>query len=552
MNALMHLVLKDVRRMLPALLVWLLMQLLLLEEAVRFLHFPAQGYERFGFSFMVMSAGSLFWMLLSLLLTVSLLREDPLVDSSAFWVTRPISGLRLLSAKVLGILICVLLPPALIAFPLWLAEGMTLAWICEVAARVAFVQCGFVLLGLLSAFFSRRNSSMLSHILGYTLFLGLGYFALMKLLIGPDAYFQKISPPLANARLTLSVLCLLGGVLLALGYLFCRRSRLGSLAIGLVTLVLASAIILFWPWVLAGGDRPKIKAGDLVYFADRYGQTLRCEGPVSGLRETEFLMPNGVTERGENYSVDKPADYFLGSLHLDREAALQSALFGPPAEHQARKVMLSFGAQGRPLAMPVDKSVFLATQTQALSCPEVSIKVLSRLHEYVNCGILSLAEGDFVTRREGSLFVEKVSRLDAGRIEVQVSEVMASDSVFGQGQFYIIDPDSGAKYLLPSAAEPRSYRTHGVVLMRRRFAFTLQNIGLSGVHGNEAVSKALRACRLVKVVDVPGPLLERTVHAPAMPLTIEPPSAEMRQRYLQKLQSLPKIEKSEITNPKTP
>ncbi len=56
-------------------------------------------------------------------LIAALIQEDPLVGSTAFWPTRPISALRLLGAKLIGCLVIFWVFPVLLALPWWVFCG---------------------------------------------------------------------------------------------------------------------------------------------------------------------------------------------------------------------------------------------------------------------------------------------------------------------------------------------------------------------------------------------------------------------------------------------
>jgi hypothetical protein len=62
--------------------------------------------------------------LMAFILVAALVYEDPPANGDAFWVTRPISGLRLLSAKLLAAIMLIVLPPMLVALPWWIASGL--------------------------------------------------------------------------------------------------------------------------------------------------------------------------------------------------------------------------------------------------------------------------------------------------------------------------------------------------------------------------------------------------------------------------------------------
>jgi hypothetical protein len=54
-------------------------------------------------------------------LAAGIVMEDPAVGSTAFWKSRPISGSRMLGAKVLGCCILLIGPPLVLGMPWWIA-----------------------------------------------------------------------------------------------------------------------------------------------------------------------------------------------------------------------------------------------------------------------------------------------------------------------------------------------------------------------------------------------------------------------------------------------
>lgn len=74
------------------------------------------------------TAAVLVWMLEMLvgyLLAGAIALEDPVTDSTAFWMTRPMSGVRLLAGKLLGCVTLLLLVPLLVAVPWWMAADLS-------------------------------------------------------------------------------------------------------------------------------------------------------------------------------------------------------------------------------------------------------------------------------------------------------------------------------------------------------------------------------------------------------------------------------------------
>jgi len=118
-----HIVVKDLRRLLVPLAVWTAIFLSEILVGARLLYgnpTSASAFKEFQ-----SLAAVLYGLRISIgfLLVPALVFEDGLVDTSAFWPTRPISGLRLLGAKLLGCLLIFGLLPILVPLPWWLLCG---------------------------------------------------------------------------------------------------------------------------------------------------------------------------------------------------------------------------------------------------------------------------------------------------------------------------------------------------------------------------------------------------------------------------------------------
>ena len=68
------------------------------------------------------------------LIVPQLMRDDPLIGDRAGWRVRPISGARLLAAKLFGLLVMLCLWPSLLTVPWWSEFGFSAA---EIARAVA-------------------------------------------------------------------------------------------------------------------------------------------------------------------------------------------------------------------------------------------------------------------------------------------------------------------------------------------------------------------------------------------------------------------------------
>ena len=85
---------------------------------------------------------------ISYVLVAAIIQEDPVVGANAFWMTRPISGLRLLTTKLLVLFGLLILLPVLIAFPWWHVCQMDVHSMALAAAQIALLQGLLVGFGL--------------------------------------------------------------------------------------------------------------------------------------------------------------------------------------------------------------------------------------------------------------------------------------------------------------------------------------------------------------------------------------------------------------------
>jgi len=182
---------------------------------------------------------------LGVVLVAALIHQDMLVGSTAFWATRPISGGRLLTAKLLGLGIIFGLIPILVTLPWWLACHLGLWDIAGAAVETLGIHFLVVLLGLLLAVVTDG----LGRFLLWTLAL-VAAIPLTAAIMG--SHFARVDAvipaDLATTRtVVVAGVALLGiAVVVAHQFLTSRTWRSVSLigATGATILMIA----LWWPW----------------------------------------------------------------------------------------------------------------------------------------------------------------------------------------------------------------------------------------------------------------------------------------------------------------
>ena len=154
MRLVWHIVAKDVRRLALPVSVWIVAMM----AAVIWLRvrsWPGEAADVVGATNWIrsISAFSRFMAWLggagAILLAGQWVLEDRVTGSDSWWMTRPISGRRLLAAKALGAFLCLVVAPTLALLAVWIGCGLT--WFeIVVAARSGAVMFACLVLGALA------------------------------------------------------------------------------------------------------------------------------------------------------------------------------------------------------------------------------------------------------------------------------------------------------------------------------------------------------------------------------------------------------------------
>jgi hypothetical protein len=139
-NLVWHQVGKDLRRTGPAAAVWLAL-VFASAMVVRLAEIPVEvalgGDVRSWLMGLRMLDGCVTGAGIALagLLTAQLVQEDGLIGTEAWWLTRPIGRGRLLTAKILGATLMLVVAPLAVLLPVWIASGFSLGEIARAAAE---------------------------------------------------------------------------------------------------------------------------------------------------------------------------------------------------------------------------------------------------------------------------------------------------------------------------------------------------------------------------------------------------------------------------------
>ncbi|MDI1334841.1 MAG: hypothetical protein PSU94_01550 [Lacunisphaera sp.] len=178
MNLTWHIVKKDIRRLRIPLLLWIalmagqfILSMLILhreDENLTDLVNQIQAFDAFHEILWAMQ------LLACYVLSAWLIHEDALTGSPSWWMTRPISGARLLRAKLLGLVLIFCVLPALVALPWWLFCGFGPAEIFRAALEVMGWHAALVTVALVIAVVTEGAARFLF----YTLVLTAGWMFL--------------------------------------------------------------------------------------------------------------------------------------------------------------------------------------------------------------------------------------------------------------------------------------------------------------------------------------------------------------------------------------
>ena len=352
MNLTWHIVKKDLRALKWPLLVWLLLIVAKLGVGVAVL--TSDGTEGVLW-FMKMDIlakvlAGFEWV--SFVLTAALIQEDMLVGTTAFWMTRPISGGRLLCAKVLSIGLVFGFLPVLVTLPWWLGCGYGMREIAWAAAETAAVQAIAVLAGLLWSVVTDGYARFLM----WTL---VTLFAIPTLTGTLLFYVSRGQPgPTADVKATQAfviIVLAVAGILMVVTHQFLTRKTVRSIALIGATAGLVVVVGVWWPWSWgiesrwnnffiqqAEGEWPAAEPAGLKFTVEsaelnpqRPGTRadrpyfLRMKYRVDGLSELQGVLPywadhslrwpDGTIEQGRTWSRS-------GMAELVSEKALGVAL----------------------------------------------------------------------------------------------------------------------------------------------------------------------------------------------------------------------------------
>ena len=258
MRLVWHIVKKDFRRLGIPLGLWTLLLIAKGEVGVRALSSGGANTDRLLYFQEAEYMLVLLDAIVNVLLVATLVQEDTLVGTGAFWVTRPIGGGRLLAAKLLGAALMFGGLPLLVALRWWVACGYGAAEMGRAALALADVQVVTVFGAMVLA----ALTTNINQFFGWAL--GLGAIAVasgFSLALIAEATHVEITRGIRETRdVMLVVLVAVGGVLVIAVQFFTRRREWALLGVkvaaGLIVVGFAGA----WDWSSRWARAPQTSA----------------------------------------------------------------------------------------------------------------------------------------------------------------------------------------------------------------------------------------------------------------------------------------------------
>ncbi|MDE2756629.1 MAG: hypothetical protein OXI92_08790 [Acidobacteriota bacterium] len=308
MNLTLHLVAWDIRCLRSYLGLWL--GLLVLQAALIVSYVGLPGHysppgASFPSEFREVLLGLLAWLVAVLkicllaVLVARLVHKDPTVGDTAFWLSRPLSRVRLLACKSLFLLLAVILPSLLVEGGLLLICGVTPQDTLRSVPQILFLTLLAVALPAMLA--AVTTDLARTSLLGVLVFLGLAalvtlllaWRAIRRVLVSDSGF--DFATSLAGASLVL-----LATALIVVAHQYLTRRTVGSRVLLFSGVALSSWFLASWslhtmtrgavPADDAGiPDAARIEAG-----IERHSLTLDRARVV----DTRFGPPTGGTEAG--------------------------------------------------------------------------------------------------------------------------------------------------------------------------------------------------------------------------------------------------------------
>jgi hypothetical protein len=282
---------KDFVRLWGPLVLWALLLAARDQIGVAALAGDGAGTDRFFY--LNLGEATLRWVALvvNVLLVAALVQEDPVAVANGFWVTRPLSGARLLGAKLLGAALMFGALPAVVALRWWWVCGYGVAEMAQAAGALLAIQAKVTLGAFALAALTRNLNQFIAWGLGLVVARVLGG-------VGMASVIEAVHPPLsrgADETKTVALAVLGGGsaaAVLAIQYVTRRKERALAVA-ALAAAIMALVDVRGWDFSAMWTSAPRTSAhsGQVKLAFDH--------GDLTGTGGTINLLVRGLPEWAE-------------------------------------------------------------------------------------------------------------------------------------------------------------------------------------------------------------------------------------------------------------
>lgn len=341
MNLVWHIVLKDVSRLRWTLLAFGAFMGLPMALAVT--AFPADSL----WSAVAPLVGSVFETLVtpvvSYFMVMSLVGEDTVVNGKEFWIVRPISGARLLAAKLLGAGLLLVVLPLLMSFPWWLLHGYGWTELRAAAGKVLVFQTPLLFWALAIASLAANSGKFLAYSLGVFFTPAL----ISTVIVSKFSTGKNLSPEVTETRgWVIGAILLVTVVAVIVNQFLTRRIRRSWVMVGAAALAIL-ATSLFWSWAPAfvkSSSEPAVMASVALQAKTAVqmrpmGATkipLQISYEISGLPQPYALSLRSATHTlawPDHSALTDQKGVFLDGPPDSRQAASDHLLLGGSAKH---------------------------------------------------------------------------------------------------------------------------------------------------------------------------------------------------------------------------
>jgi hypothetical protein len=248
MNLTLHLVLNDIRRMRVWLIGWTVVLLLPLAIGCVILTREPSSAAEWNLPDKV-TILTFLQVLVGYMLSLILLHEHPIVGTNQFWLTRPISRGRLLSAKAIGLFLMVGLLPVIVSLPWWLWCGFNAGQLFNAAAETILVMMLITLAAALMAVLtdSFPRALLWTVVMVAVLLFGMLYFTIVNVATFPSAH--QFSLVISRSIVAVVVLAMVMLTVVVAQFFFRRRGGWLAAAGGLAVVLVLAAFRWPWGWV---------------------------------------------------------------------------------------------------------------------------------------------------------------------------------------------------------------------------------------------------------------------------------------------------------------